>query len=99
MKKIIDWIIYSSEDPAKISMTVKGILTAAIPTIIFVAKIFNVEIGSEDLTAFVDALVLFIGAVSMAVSAYMTVVGFFRKIFTTLTGNNAVLNEYKAQGK
>lgn len=99
MKKIIDWIIYSSEDPAVISMTVKGILTAAIPTVIFLAKIFNVDVGGEDLTAFVDAAVIFIGAVAAAISAYMTVVGFFRKIFTTLTGNNAVLNDYKAQGK
>jgi len=99
MKKIIDWIVLSSADPSKLSLMVKGILTAAIPTVIFLAKIFNVEVGGEDLTAFVDAFVVFIGAVAAAISAYMTVVGFFRKVFRTLTGDNAVLNEYKAQGK
>ena len=66
-------IIRSSVDPTKVSMTIKGVGIAMIPTVIFIAGIFGFSFVEADLTGLVNA-------VATLASAIMIVYGLVRKI-------------------
>lgn len=99
MKKIIDWLVKSSADKEKTSLTVKGVLTGLIPVVIVLANLTSVDISNEQLASVIDAISALVFLVSGIVSALMTISGLLRKIYTTITGRNEVINDYKAQGK
>lgn len=80
------WLIKSSSDPQKMSLTVKSILVGVIPFLALVG------VDTSHLPQGVDFLV---GAVEQAliiVSAVTALIGFARKLKTTVLGTNAVLN-------
>lgn len=85
MKNIFDWILKSSVDPSKLALTVKGLLVGAIPTIIFLSGVSNIQLSSEELTIAFDAVAQLIQASLTAISAVMIVWGFVRKLWVTLT--------------
>ena len=99
LKKAWDWIVKSSADAGKMSLMVKGILTAAIPTVVLLANFTNIQLESaelENIVALIAGLVFYIGS---AVSTIMTIWGFIRKVFTTVMGTNAVIAGYAAKGE
>lgn len=65
-------IIQSSVNPTKISLTIKGVGVALIPTIIFIAGVFGFSFVEADLTELLNAI-------ATLVSGAMIVYGLVRK--------------------
>jgi len=93
MKKFFEWLVKSSANASQISLTVKGILIGAVPAIIILANLMNINLKNQELTAVIDLvaqlIVLIGGTISVAVTAY----GAVRKLILTAAGKNAVLVE------
>jgi hypothetical protein len=92
MKKFIAWLIFSSKDPNKISLTIKATGATVATYIVFFAGLFHLNIGQSDLSSLIDALAQLAGLLLQAVTTVMAIVGFVRKIHTSITGENQVLN-------
>lgn len=92
LKTIWSWLVYSSVNADKISMTLKGLAVGLIPVIIVVFSLYNVQLESVKLNGIVDSLSDIVFAVSALVSAISVTWGAFRKLWTTVHGTNAVLN-------
>lgn len=75
MKQIFDWVVKSSADPEKVSLTIKGgIVLAAF-----------VGIDSSVVTQVGNELAHLIATLGIAVSSGVTLYGLLRKIYITLT--------------
>jgi len=89
--KIWTWLLYSSSNREKISMSIKG----AVGTLIVAASIFlgdiNVPLLGENINAVIDAIFATIQAAVGLVSAIMMIVGSIRKVITTYKGTNDVV--------
>lgn len=72
--------LFSSVDPKKVSLTVKG-LSVFVPTAIVFLRYFHVNLGSDDLNSLVDALANLSLVVGAVVSALVTIYGAFRKAY------------------
>ena len=70
-------IIRSSVDPKKVSLTIKGVGIALIPTIIFIAGVFGFDFVKAD-------LVELLNAIATLASAILIVYGGIRKIVVKL---------------
>jgi len=66
-------LVRSSVDSTKISMTIKGVGIALIPTIIFIAGVFGFDFVKAD-------LVELLNAIATLVSAVLIVYGLLRKV-------------------
>lgn len=88
MKNIIkamwNWLVKSSADPAKVSLTVKGILTGAIPAIIFIAPSLGLPINSENIGSVTDLISAVVQYILGVIASLVTIYGLFRKIKNTL---------------
>ncbi len=75
-------IIQSSKDPAKVSLTVRGILLQIVPVILIVAKLYGIESLDENvLTALAEAITTVVAAALSLVSVLMITWGLVRKVF------------------
>ena len=77
MEKTLPKILQSSADPKILSRTVKGIGIAVIPTIIFVAKFFELDVAETDLAGLVNI-------VASILSGVVIFLGIVRKIVIRL---------------
>lgn len=79
LNSFFSWFVKSSQDPARISLTVKGGLLAILPIIMVLT---GIDEGSSNY--FVDAItdIVFYGL--SLVSAVGVVYGFGRKLYNTL---------------
>lgn len=93
MKKIFDFILKSSVDAQKTSLTIKGIGMALIPTLILVSNLANIQLQNEQLTQVVDAIANIVLYVGYAISSGMALYGLVRKIILTRVGENQALNK------
>lgn len=85
MNKIFNWFVYSSKDPQKLALTVRGLAVGAVPTVILLLNYFGVAgIGESDLNGVVNAIENAIILGFGTVSAVMTVWGLVRKIYIAL---------------
>lgn len=71
-KSILNFFLWSSVNPDKISLTIK----AGIPLIVSTLAVMNIY---PDINPLADALINFITAMSMLVSAGVTMYGLIRK--------------------
>lgn len=92
LKKIWNWLVKSSVNAQRISLTVKGILIGIIPVVMTIAHLANIKVESADLTTLIDAMANLIIVLGSLVSIIAMIWGVIRKIFTTFNGTNAVLN-------
>ena len=88
-KTFWNWLVVSSADEDKLSLTLKGIFGAAVTTLTVVLGFANIHVG--DLTPVVDALITLIQAIAAVVSAVVTLYGLVRKVVLTITGEHAGL--------
>lgn len=93
MQKIFDFILKSSADAQKTSLTIKGAGIAAIPTIVLVAHLANIQLQNEQLTQVVDGLANAVLYIGYAISACVFLYGLLRKIVLTMLGENQALNQ------
>ncbi len=95
MKKIITWILLSSKDPNKVSLGIRATGAAFVTYIVFFAGLFHLNIGESELSGLIDALAQLAGLILQSITAVMAIVGFVRKIYSTIKGTNKVLNSMK----
>lgn len=74
------WLLYSSEDPTKISMTIKGYLTLTIPMLLFFSQAHGWGWSETTLMTTIQSLTVFIGG-------FFTSVGLIRKLYSTAKAN------------
>ena len=92
LKKFLTWLLISSENPYKWSLTIKGTLTMGITYVLFFAGIFHVNIAQNDLKNLVDVAVKIVETTLTLISVIATGCGLVRKIALTITGENKVVN-------
>lgn len=91
MKTFIQWLVYSSVDADKISATLKG-LAGFIPSLAVFLVAVHLKVTPDTLLAVLNGIILVISAISGLATAIVTVAGAVRKLYTTASGTNAVLN-------
>jgi hypothetical protein len=84
LENALNWLLASSQDPAEVSLTVKGLLISAIPTMMFLSGIAQINLGSEMLTSVVDSFVAFLQAALVVVGTATTLYGALRKVWNTV---------------
>lgn len=90
--KFLNWIVLSSADPAKLSLTVKGLLTMAVPFIITIAGLTNIHVPDEKgMTLIIDGIATAVQIILGIIGLAATLIGVIRKIVTTYNGTNEVL--------
>lgn len=93
MKKIINWVIYSSSDPYKTSMTIKGILLGGATYLLFFANLFHVQLPETELNNLIEQIVKAVELLMQIISIFWVIYGSLRKIYLTLVAKNKVLNK------
>lgn len=93
LNKIGNWILLSSVDAEQGSLTAKGFLIAAVPTIMYFLGLTHVQVDSQTLTMLIDTFFGVIQAVLVVAASLVTFVGVARKIYLTATGQNAPVPE------
>lgn len=94
MHKVFDWILTSSSDPTKTSLTVKASLTVGASALLQIIGLTHINLGIIDaafLNNFINAISTAVLDVLIAVGSIGTVVGFVTKIWLTVTGKNPVV--------
>lgn len=92
-KNVWAWLRWSSADPARMSLTVRGILIGIIPTVLYIASMacgFGVVcLGVDEplLNQFAESVAAAVQAFFTLVAAVMVVIGFIRKVILTAQGN------------
>lgn len=94
MDKFIDWLIHSSTDADKISAFIKG-LTVFVPSIMVFLALTRIQLSDGAIIQLIEELAMLVSILGTLGGAVATLLGGFRKIFTTVAGTNAVLEKYK----
>ena len=81
MNNLLQQVLQSSKDPAKLSLTVTGLLTTVIPVMGLVINASGHSVDNATLQSIVTAIGSAIVAIGAAVSAVMTIWGLVRKFF------------------
>lgn len=95
LKKIVAWLVFSSTNIEKISLTVKSLLYALIPVALLVLGAYKIKVDNAYLSAIIDQIVGVIIVCGGAVSAIAAAFGALRKIYTTAVGTNVVVNSFR----
>ena len=80
VKDAIGWVVNSSQDPAKISLTVKGALVAFVPQIVAVAGLLHLPIASDNLTETINQVTQGLQGLLMLVGSLIFAWGIARKL-------------------
>ncbi len=86
------WLVYSSANPEKFSMSLKAGATALITYGTVAAGFAHVTLPFELLTQLFDTLIAGVQALLLLISLIVTAQGVWRKIASTVRGTNQVLN-------
>lgn len=77
--KFLNWLIRSSQDSTKISLTVKGTLTALVPLAVMASGILKLNIDNDQALQVVDTITILVSSFFTFVGAIVACVGFVRK--------------------
>jgi len=77
-------ILASSVNPEKLSLTIKGVILAAVSVAITITGITHLNLGQTDITALGDSLINLVNIALQLVSAAFVVWGLLRKIGVAL---------------
>ena len=94
MKKstiIVGWLILSSANADKLSLSFKGALMSIIPLILFFADSLDIQASTSSIQTTIDLTASIIVVLGGAISSMVTAYGLIRKIFRTLNGTNEVI--------
>jgi uncharacterized membrane protein len=89
-KKVIEWIVVSSENPQNVSLTMRGLMIAFIPTIMMlvplVTTVFGIHLSitSESLTSIVNDIVSLSTIALTVVGTCISGYGLVRKIINQI---------------
>jgi len=84
LENVLRWLLQSSADPNEVSLTIKGLLIGAIPVVMAVLGLAHINLGQDQLTGIVDALVNVVQIALTLFSAVATLYGLVRKVWNTV---------------
>lgn len=84
MKKIYEWFVYSSANPEKIALTVKGAAVLLVPAIIFSLQVKGIVVTEAQVGDWFNQIVLVTQEVLVVFGALMSLVGLVRKLAITI---------------
>lgn len=101
IKKVWAWLVYSSANANKYSLTLKGLLGVGVTLALTIIGLFHFSITPEQVNGVSDGIMLAFNATMTAlsyavaaVSAWAAVWGALRKIWTSATGTNQVIASF-----
>jgi hypothetical protein len=89
IENVLRWLLQSSANPNEVSLTVKGLLIGAVPVAMVFLGLAHVNLGQDQLTAVVDAIVNVFQDGLMLISAGATLYGIVRKVWLSLSASHA----------
>lgn len=92
LKTIYVWLMKSSEDPSKTSMTIKAGAATVITVLTVIFGLAHINVGTTDMNALVDGGIALVQAIAFVASSLTTVYALVRKIANTVRGTNQALN-------
>ena len=84
MNKFIKWLVYSSEDPNSLSLTLKGATATLLPVAILLLQQLGFTLDSANAEAFVLSLITII-------TTAVTLIGLIRKFYNTYSQKEVVV--------
>ena len=84
MKKFISWLVYSSENPENVSLTIKGAIATLLPVVFLLVSQLGFTLDTANLEAYIAS------AITILTTA-ITLFGLIRKMFNTFNGKEAVV--------
>jgi len=90
MKNIWQWLVYSSTNVDRYSLTIKS-LGKFIPSAVLLFAFMNINVDSSILLKLFDSIAILVSAFASVVSATSVVYGLARKIWTSIRGTNEVI--------
>ena len=84
IKKIWNWLVVSSANPQKISLTVKGVIISLIPILLTLSGIAHLSITSDGITNIASLIANLIDVSFTIIASISIVYGIIRKIITGL---------------
>lgn len=84
LTQLFNWFVFSSANPEKLALTVKGIATLAIPVVMFALQLKGIVVTEEQVGDWFEQGVLILQQVLVIFGGLMTLVGFARKLFITI---------------
>jgi hypothetical protein len=94
MKYIVSawyWLVFSSTNPQRVSLTIKAFLTGLLTYSTVLAGFGHIQLPIDLLTQLVDGIVAFVQTALLCVSIAAGIVGLIRKIATTFSETNQVI--------
>ena len=85
------WLVFSSSNAQKISLTIKAGLIAALTYATVIAGLANISLPNDLLTQIIDTTVMLVQSFLLAVSYAAALIGLVRKVMKTFSGTNEVL--------
>ena len=82
--KFLNWLVFSSENPQEIAMTIQGILVLQIPLVISFLQTAGINIVESQVTAYVTMAIGAMGAI-------LTIIGLVRKLINTYSDKEVVV--------
>lgn len=77
IKSFMEWLVVSSEDPSRISATIRGVIIANIGLIMFAIHYFNLPYT-------IDQIISLVGSITTIIGALLGIFGLVRKIYNTI---------------
>lgn len=74
-------VLRSSQDPEKLSLTIKGLLVQFVPVMVLALQAFGIGAIEADLVAIIEAVTQLIAIISSVAGLTMTIWGMIRKMF------------------
>jgi len=82
----INWLVISSEDPKNVSLTIKGIAIAALPSIVSLLNISGYSLDMSQFNTYFDTAINGITVVLTVVGNLVALFGLTRKVGNTIAG-------------
>jgi len=89
-RKILSWIVYSSKDPKRLSMTIRGLI-GFVPSLVVLLALFNITVQEDEVVKLINDIATFAAGLSASYFTLLGIVGFIRKIWTTARNTNEVI--------
>lgn len=84
MNKFLNWLVFSSENPDNIALTVKGILLLAVPAVLTITSQLGLSVQETNA---VEA----VSKATTTLAAGLTLIGIVRKLVNTFAGKKTVV--------
>lgn len=84
MDKFLNWLVFSSENPNNVALTIKGILLMAVPVVVNMLQQFGIQFAEQRAVDIISSAVI-------VISSLLTLIGLVRKLINTFSDKEVVV--------